>query len=193
MGSNTTESKAISRLKELPTAQLRPSALVDFVLFFACDKPAVRLIVDTEECSEAMRFWSIRQGLDFASDRVGFACVGVHSGSAVSILEIDRRVEPHEIELGLALGYPLCCCESMACVGESNIDSRAVEIAAWKFDGEYRRINPQGYRSGGALISHLPCSPVCEASLMIANRARKFLLEHKSESMLSGLFRSLDL
>ena len=169
---------------------LRPSALVDVVLFLACDKPAVRLIVDTADGLRALGAWSEGWGLNFASDGEGFACVGRGAGAAAVVLEIDRGVESHETELGLALGYPLCCCERVASVGESGIDAYAAEVATWAFEGEYRRTNPAGYRSGRALVSHLPCSLACEASLLIANRARAFVLEHACEPALIELARS---
>jgi hypothetical protein len=163
---------------------------VDFVLFFACGKPAVRLIVDTAEGLEALGSWSDRRCLDFASDGEGFACVGRGAGAAALVLDIDRRNEAHEADLGRVLGYPLCCCERVASVGESGIDAYAAEVAAWLFEGDYRRIDPSGYKAGRALISHLPCSPVCEASLVIANRARAFVLEHSREPVLTQLSRS---
>lgn len=180
----------MEQLRSLPLGLLRPSALVDFVLFFACEKPSVRLLVDTADGLGALGAWSERWGFDFATDGEGFACVGRGDGTAALVLEIDRRAEAHETELGLALGYPPCCCERVASVGESGIDAYAAEVATWPFKGEYRRTNPAGYRSGRALVSHLPCSPACDASLAIANRAHAFVLEHARESVLTELYRS---
>lgn len=123
-------------------------------------------------------------------DEEGFACVGSAPGTASLVLEIDRRASAHEIELGRALGYPACCCERVAEVGESEIDSYAIVVEGWSFEGPYQRINPAGYRSGRALISHLPCSPTCEASLPIADRAYRFVVENAREPALSELYRS---
>lgn len=190
MATQAREGLRLEALRSLPLRLLRPSALVDFVLFFACGKPAIRLIVDEADGLRALAAWSERWGFDFASDGEGFACVGRGAGSAALVLEIDRRAEAHETALGLALGYPLCCCERVASVGESDIDAYAAEVAGWPFEGDYRRINPSGYRAGRSLVSHLPCSPACEASLAIANRAHAFVLEHAREPMLTELYRS---
>jgi len=181
----------IERLRTVPLRLLRPSALVDFVLFLACEKPAVRLTVDNEDGLEALRKWCGRWGFDCAVDEEGFACVSSELGTASRILEIDRRADAHEIELGRALGYPACCCGRVAEVGESEIDSYAAAVARWSFEGAYRRINPIGYMSGRAFISHIPCSPACDASLAIADRAYRFVIEHAGEPVLSELYRSL--
>ena len=180
----------LERLRTLPLRLLRPSALVDFVLFLACGKPAVRLLIDTGAGVDALKVWCLQWDFDFAADPDGFACVTAERGSAYDILEIDRRPEAHEVELGRALGYPDCCTSRVAAVGESNIDEYAAEVAAWPFTGRYLRINPAGYRSGRALISHLPCSPTCDASLDIAETMREFVLAHASEHALSELCRS---
>lgn len=187
MATQAPEGIAIEQLRSLPLNLLRPSALVDFILFLACGKAAVRLIVETADGLREIRDWSERWGRDFMADQDGFAVVGFEPGSALQILEIDRRVEAHEIELGLALGYPACCCERIALVGESGIDAHALIVAGWSFQGQYRRINPAGYRSGHSLISHLPCSPTCHASLRIANMARDFVLAHSQNPVLIDL------
>jgi hypothetical protein len=184
------EGLSIARLRAVPFGLLRPSAVVDFVLFFGCGKPSVRLLIDGQSSVDALRTWCHNTGLDFAVDVDGFACVARGPGAAGQILETDRRAEAHEEELGRALGYPLCCCQRIASVGESGIDSYASEAAGWNFHGDYRRINPAGYREGRALISHLPCSPACDTSLEIANRARRFVLAHAAEPALVELSRS---
>ena len=180
----------IERLRSAPLSLLRQSALVDFVLFLACEKPAARLIVDSGDGLDALRKWCKQWGFDFAAYGEGFACISSKPGTASHILEIDRRADAHEIELGRALGYPACCCERVAELGESEIDSYAATVTRWSFEGAYRRINPVDYRSGRALISHLPCSPTCDASLAIANRAYRFVIEHAEEPALSKLYRS---
>lgn len=177
----------IEQLRTLPLQLLRVSALVDFILFFACGKPAVRTCID-EFGAQALHSWCERWGFDFACD--DFACVTRETGFANGILEIDRSVFAHEIELGVALGYPLCCCKCVAALGESNIDLRASEIASWPFTHPYHRINPAGYESGLALISHLPCSSDCRPSLEIANKARDFIMLHATEPMLFSLSHS---
>lgn len=180
----------VEGLRALPWELLRPSALIDFIQLSACRKPAVRLLVkgEGERCLvESLSRWCGETGLDFASDGEGYACVAGRKGEAAGVLAIDRRAEAHELELGLALGYPLCCCERVARVGEAAIDEYAGEVATWTFVGQYRRIDPSEYRRGLSLICHLPCSTTCEASLVIANKAREFLLGHKDDSLLSKL------
>jgi hypothetical protein len=181
----------VERLRSAPLKLLRPSVLVDFVLFLACEKPAVRLMVDNKDGFEALGKWCRQWGFDFAADEEDFACVSSEPGTASRVLEIDRRAYAHEIELGRALGYPACCCERVAEVGESEIDSYALVVEGWSFEGPYRRINPAGYRLGRALISHLPCSPTCEASLAIADGAYRFVVENAGEPALSELYRAL--
>lgn len=181
---------SIASLREVPFGLLRPSAVVDFVLLFGCGKPAVRLLIDGDDGVNALSDWCREVGLDFAVDNSRFACVAREPGASWQILETDRLAEPHEIELGQALGYPTCCCQRIALIGESGIDAYAAEVAGWHFHGNYRRINPAGYGSGQALISHLPCSPDCDASLAIARVARRFVLAHAAEPALVELSRS---
>jgi hypothetical protein len=190
MATQAKEGPVIERLRSAPLRLLRPSALVDFVLFLACEKPAMRLTVDNEDGLDALRKWCKQSGFDFAEDGEGFACVSSESGTASRVLEIDRRADAHEIDLGQALGYPACCCERVAELGESEIDSYAATVARWSFEGTYRQINPVEYRSGRALISHLPCSPACDASLAIADRAYRFVMAHSEEPVLFELYRS---
>ena len=191
MATYAVEQIILERLRTLPLRLLRPSALVDFVLFLACRKPAIRLLIDTEAGIESLKIWCLKSGFDFAADMDGFACVTVEAEFAGHILEIDRSLGAHEIELGRLLGYPNCCTERVASLGESKIDEYAAEVSVWSFEGRYFRINPKDYRSGRALISHLPCSPTCDASLVIAESMREFVLAHTSEPVLTKLCRSL--
>ncbi|HWW75199.1 MAG TPA: hypothetical protein VNZ44_07385 [Pyrinomonadaceae bacterium] len=184
---------AVEGLRALPWGLLRPSALVDFMQFLACGKPAVRLLTKGEgerSLIGDLSLWCRERGLGLASDGDGFACVASEFAYAEHVIELDRSPKAHEVELGLALGYPRCCCERVAAVGESDIDLYAAEVAAWCFAGRYRRINPGGYRHGLSLICHLPCSPTCDESVAVAERARDFLLSHRTEPLLSRLQHS---
>ena len=189
MGASRTE-LAIDQFRSLPREWLPPSAVVDFMLLFGCGKPAVRLRLANEAGTDILSSWCRKAQLDFACDSEGFYCVSAEPGVADRILEIDRSTKPHEIDLGQRLGYPLCCCQRMARIGESGIDAYAQEISEWSFSGCYRRINPIGYRAGMALISHLPCSSHCAESLLIADCARGFVKAHASEPLLSFLANS---
>lgn len=180
----------IESLRAVPWRSLPSSALVDFLLFFASGKPAVRLKLINRAGIRTLAAWCREVGMGFDSDSEGFVCVARKPEEARRILSIDQCLYPHEIQLGQALGYPLCCCERIAALGESNIDAYSVEVATWSFIGPYRRIDPSGYKKGLALVSHLPCQRSCDASLSIANQAFQFVLAHASEPVLYELYHS---
>lgn len=171
---------AAAAFAALPHELLPLSAKVDFLHLLGLEKPAVRTNV-SEQTMQVLRCWCLRYGYGWDADEEGYCCVASSVGLARKILEVDRRVEPHETELGLLLGYPRCCCEAIARVGESGIDDRAAEVARWPFQGPFRLIDPSGYRQGASLICHLPCRADCAASLEIAGRAVRFLQPRFSE------------
>jgi|ERR1051325_8428199 hypothetical protein len=190
MAAQTVNELTIEHLRSLPFGWLSASARVDFILLFASQKQTVRLKIQSAVGLEHLRLWCRQSGLDHASDESNFACVSSQAGCARGVLELDRSTQPHELELGLALDYPRCCCERIASIGEANIDSHAARVAQWPFKGPFTRINPSGYESGLALISHLPCSPECRASLAIAEKAREFIRTNESEPVLGSLVNS---
>ena len=190
MATQTVKQLALESLRTLPFASLSASARVDFMLLFASQRQTVRLKIESAVSLEHLRRWCQQSALDYASDESNFACVSRQAGCARDVLELDRRTEPHELELGVALGYPRCCCERIASIGESNIDSYASQVAQWPFRGPFTRINPSGYESGLALISHLPCSPECRESLAIAEKAFEFIRTNKSEPVLGSFVNS---
>jgi hypothetical protein len=164
----------------LPRDKLLASAWVDFLHLVALDKPAVRIKVP-ELGLHDLAHWCTQYGYEWSSDAEGFYCVARNRRIADRVLEVDQGTEPHELDLGMLLGYPSCCCEAVAEVGESRIDEYAMAAAKWEFQGRFQLIDPAGYAHGASLICHLPCSPSCEASLNIAIRAAEFLrgrLEH---------------
>jgi hypothetical protein len=165
---------AAAAFAALPHELLPLSARVDFLHLLGLEKPAVRTNV-REQAMPALRRWCVRYGYGWNADEEGYCSVASSMGLARFVLEVDRRVEPHEMELGLLLGYPRCCCEAIARVGESRIDARAAVVAKWPFQGRFRLIDPSGYRQGSSLICHLPCRADCVASLEIAERALRFL------------------
>ena len=167
--------------RSLPHYLLPVSARVDFLHLLVAGKPAVRVKAGEAALGPIGR-WSAANGYDHAIDDEGYCCVATGDALAQRVLEVDRRVEPHEVELGLLLGYPRCCCEMIARVGESRIDEQAVVVAGWEFEGQFRLIDPSGYRHGASLVCHLPCSPVCSASLRMARRAARFLRRRLGEA-----------
>lgn len=165
---------AAAAFATLPRGELPLSAGVDFLHMLACGKPAVRFKL-TEHGSADLTRWCAAHGYACRVDEDGFCCVAPTVSLAERVLEVDRRSEPHELELGLLLGYPRCCCESVAEVGESAIDDHAAVVARWPYTGRYRLIDPSRYRRGESLVCHLPCSPTCTPSLELALRAARFL------------------
>lgn len=178
---------AIHPLRTLPLDSLYPSALVDFVLLFAGAKPVVRVELRARRGAAALASWCRHFGLHYAGDSDGFACISADENLPRRVLEMDRSVESHEADLGQALGYPSCCCQRVAQIGESQIDQYASQVAQWRFTGRYARINPAGYGNGLSLLSHLPCAVDCDRSLTIAEQACHFIREHSNEPMLTAL------
>ena len=171
---------AVSVFRTVPHDLLPASARVDFLHLLAAGKPALRVKVEKSGVEPLAR-WSAGHGYGCAADDEGYCCVAADHTLARHVLEVDQRAEPHELELGLLLGYPPCCCEAVAALGESRIDEQALVVAGWSFAGPFRLIDPAGYRRGASLLSHLPCSPDCRASLRLARRAAKFLRRRLGE------------
>lgn len=171
----------IQQLRSLPREVLPASAIVDFLHFVACDKPAVRTRVQESDAETLVADWCWQYNFAFQIDSDGYFCVARDAETANLILSVDRSAEPHEKHLGILLGYPTCCCDFIATVGESNIDLLEKEIATWSFTGRFHRINPTGYLDGKALICHLPCSPNCLASLHLAEKALNFIISNAEE------------
>lgn len=169
---------------------LYPSAVVDFVLFFAGAKQVARVELRERRGAAALASWCQQSGCHYACDAEGFACVSAESNVARRVLELDRSTVSHEMELGQALGYPLCCCNRVAQIGESQIDNYASQVSQWSFAGRYARINPAGYAKGLALLSHLPCAVDCDRSLSIAEQARQFVRANSTEPLLFALSSS---
>lgn len=171
------------KIETLPWAQLAPSVRVDVLQLAANAKPAIRLMSATTSWNlrEELRQWATCNGLGAASDD-RYTCIARDQVTATRTLAIDISIRPHEFELGLSLGYPTCCCESIRWLGESAIDERAQEIETWVFPGPFVIINPDRYSQGGALLSHLPCAPTCEASFQLASSAIEWIQTRSGDS-----------
>jgi len=171
-----------SLVRSFPSEALPASAAVDVLLFSANLKAAFRCRLRSNNLLPLVKLWCESYGLTVQVDQDGFISVAKSVELAIRVLEVDRSQEPHEQTLGLLFGYPKCCCEFVGRIGESKIDYLAEQIRQWKFDGEYRLIDPTDYLAGTSLICHLPCSPVCSASLKIARSALQFVCQHRLES-----------
>jgi hypothetical protein len=181
MDATTTTMMGEGLVGSLPFEALPASAAVDALHLSAGLKTAFRCRLLDSVLFPLVKEWSEGHGLAARVDEDGFICVARTMELAVRVLELDRSREPHERALGLLLGYPSCCCEFVAHVGESNIDMVAAEMREWRFVGEYRLIDPSGYICGTSLICHLPCSRTCLPSLALARSALGYVNHHRLE------------
>lgn len=147
---------------------LPPSAATDIGLLVDGLKPAVRIHVGDNRIE--MRRWARRLGLFTSTDRDGYAVLSRSGAASRRALDIDRRPGRHTIALGRMLGYPECCNRAAARVGDEGIDALCDDIAARRFRGRFRAIDPGAYAAGRAAISHVPCSHTCNASAIMAER-----------------------
>ena len=148
---------------------LVPSAKPELVQVLNGTKPAARLYVGSR--TGDMRRWARRLGLFASTDRDGYVVLSRKSAASRRILELDRRPGRHTLALGMFLGYPRCCSRAAARCGDEGIDAMHDKIAARRFHGRFEMINPAAYRQGGTILSHVPCSHRCVASLSLAARA----------------------
>lgn len=147
---------------------LPPSASIDLGLLMRGLKPAARVYVGDRR-SEVRR-WARRNGLFVSSDRDGFAVLARNGAMARRVLDVDRRPGRHTFALGRLLGYPECCSRAAARAGDEGIDAFGESMSTRRFRGRFRAIDPGAYLTGGALLSHVPCSHICDASASLAER-----------------------
>jgi len=98
--------RAVDLLRSVPWDGLPSSALVDLLLFSIGEKPAVRLRPhNAEGIARLVNLvnWCVSVGLFSATDSDGYTCVARSQVVADQVIDIDRRFEPHEYDLGLAL------------------------------------------------------------------------------------------
>lgn len=179
MDSETENVVAESLVTSLPHEALPASAAVDALHLAVKLKHAFRSRLTTTAALTLVQQWAGKHGLAMSVDEDDFICVATNRELATRVLEVDRSPEPHELLLGSLLGYPPCCCAFVAQAGESNIDMLAEQIHRWQFEGDNRLIDPSGYLAGTSLICHLPCSPRCPQSLVIARSALQFITRHR--------------
>ncbi len=160
---------------KLPWNSLPLSARVDLLGLLSGVRPAIRLTHGfSDEVPETIAVWAVESGLGSASDDE-HTVISAEGPYARLVLEWDRATVPHEGELGSLLGYPACCTQAIGAIGERHIDAAASRAAGWEFDGEFQLIDVAQYGEGLALLSHVPCSPRCQASLGQALAIRSFL------------------
>lgn len=159
----------------LPLDCLPPSALVDALHLAAGLKVVLRTRLIRGADWANVSAWCNAHELVGVRDEEGYAIIGLTDSVVREALTLDMSPNPHEIALGVLLGYPPCCCRAIAEVGEAAIDAYAEATRNRNFGGDYSLINPGEYVDGRTLICHLPCSPWCDDSLKLAKKALGFL------------------
>lgn len=160
-------SRLSAALRILPT-WLKPSAYIDLGLVLARARSTLRTELEPTTPLSAVHRWARKLGFFVAIDEDGFVVLSRQPGAARRTLAIDRRPGNHVQELGRLLGYPSCCCRAAARVGEACLDEFASTMGRRRYLGRFKAIDPSGYGSGRAFISHIPCSAVCMQSLALA-------------------------
>lgn len=162
---------AAKRVRLVPIPQgLAASAKIDLLHLVLEIRPAIRIMTPNATRQGALIEWAVAHGWFAAADGEGFMAISRSPALSRKVLEIDRRSEPHTRELGIALGYPRCCCAAASRRGESGIDTWAAEAGSRRHVGLFRMIDPSGYLSGHALLSHIPCNSRCRCSLAMAKQ-----------------------
>lgn len=152
---------------------LKPSAEVDLRQVLVGLRPALRTELGAPVGDEEFGRWRRRLGLFGVIDRDGFVVLARRPELCRKIMSIDQAPGNHTAHLGYLLGYPSCCVRAAARIGEPNLDAWAGSLTKRGFIGEFAAIDVSGYRAGEALISHIPCSPFCLASLKMAKSFQK--------------------
>lgn len=147
---------------------LKRSARVDIAQLCHGIRPVIRTELSAPRDNAAVHRWIARLGLYSVSDGDGFVCISRIPYLARGVLALDRSVANHTFELGIRLGYPFCCCRRAAEIGEEGLDAAALAFLPDHFSGRFKLIDPSRYLEGKAFISHIPCSPRCQASLRMA-------------------------
>lgn len=168
-------------LRAFPVCSLPSSAWVDFLHLAARQKTVLRTYICDDRSLEAVKLWCLSHGLCIVWDDFRFICVGFNEAEALTVMALDKQPGPHAFELGLALGYPECCCKFVARLGESQIERLDHQTTTWVFQGDYRLISPACYSAGTSLICHIPCSPTCAVSLQQAQAVLAYLRVNKNE------------
>jgi len=169
----------IKIFERLP-GELYKSNYIDFLLFLTRLKPAIRIKIVDESTKQKLKIWCLTNQFSFLSNENNYIYVAPDKDTANWLQKTDDAYEPHEYELGRLLGYPKCCCNNISSVGEKNIDEWEDNfIKNSNFANGFEVINPDGYKEGYALISHIPCSSTCKQSLYIAKEALNIVIHYK--------------
>lgn len=165
--------------RRIPWVGLPLSFQVDFCQFLSREKPVVRSqILDSKFLdSLANSFKEIK--CEFLYDSQGFFIVSRCKKLCHDALVLDHNPDPHEEPLGNLLGYPECCSKFIAQYGESTIDDLDNNFNKLQKNGDFKLIDISLYKEGISLLSHVPCSVECRASLELAKRIKSFILRYE--------------
>jgi hypothetical protein len=144
---------------------LPQSAQVDLRQLYLGGRSAIRLHLLQRVAKEEVHRFARRHGWFAVLDDEGFVVLSANPARARWIMALDRSMGVHTHALGLALGYPPCCCRAAAVLGEAHLDRWAMHLIDSRFVGRFRLTSPKDYRGGNAWLSHIPCSTRCERSL----------------------------
>jgi len=159
---------------DLPWLDLRPSVRVDILGVLASGKPAIRIpLRDYPVTVEVMNVITA-VGWSAARDHE-YLVAAPTSELARHILDVDRRPQPHALELGRLLGYPECCTRAAATAGEENIDAHAAQLGTACDRVGAPDLDPRGYAEGIALVPYVACSPRCPQAMRHAHAARRHI------------------
>ena len=159
---------------------LRPSDYVDFLLFLSSKKPVVRLGKNGEKVYSSVVAWCKTYNIRYYISAERYMYVSKRFLLPWITSVVDDLPVPHAILLGKLFGYPHCCTQKISQLGEDLIDEwELTEFADEDLVGDYRLIDPKLYRKGVALISHVPCSNKCDASLQIAKDVYQIIAKHR--------------
>lgn len=150
---------------------LKASARVDLALVLSGAREMMRTELSRPVSAAEVGRWARFRGLYASCDPAGFVALGQRPGVGRRLLALDAAPGDHVHALGRMLGYPTCCCRAARAQGEAEIDRWAARPR--RFLGRFQAIDPSGYLHGNALVSHVPCSAQCRASLALAARVRR--------------------
>ncbi|MEY0876678.1 DUF483 domain-containing protein [Providencia manganoxydans] len=167
-------------------SDLPKSAYVDLLLFISDIKPAVRIGVLDDVRAFKLYLWAIDFKYFSKIDNDGFVFIS-KLNNIEHLIQIDQSNQDHTEELGKLLGYPHCCIKKISEIGESNIDLYEENVVYnWSFENDFQLINPKLYYQGYSLISHIPCSPTCKKSLLIARKTLSVIKNNQSHYRFSN-------
>ncbi|MDP1394452.1 GNAT family protein [Lysinibacillus capsici] len=183
-------------ISEIVWEKFYKSVLVDIVVFLGNPaKKAIRIPYKKGEndfLTSFKQFCYINQFYYYYDDQY---IIISKLNNVKNIHCIDISDEKHVEEFGILLGYPECCTEFMGKYDENDIDLlEELLIKEREYIGFYKAIDFSDYYNGIALISHIPCSSICNNSLMYALLTGLYLVNNNKiiDEYLDNLAQFID-